>query len=275
MTSRRVVASTLLIVAVSVAAAGPLVAQGALAQLGLTEAAARNFVLDEIKSPALDRRSAIAIAGTRAFLKLPPSARGAAATGLFAWARAYVNSTAFKSAYDGYRKGRIPQSRQYELSVEQAVQKDIDEQLAGMAEFEKTAATMPPADRANILESVKKGRAMLTDPAFIQQRREELAAERARESGADTALAAEVEQLTPADPQKLFARRLREFLDLTADVNFKARTMSLTGGPDGIEFLDKTDRTRHWIWQEAAIVGPEATAAARAAAQAWLKDIGQ
>ena len=63
------------------------------------------------------------------------------------------------------------------------------------------------------------------------------------------------------------------FLDLTADVNFSARTLSLTGGPDGIEFLDRADRERHWIWQEAAIVGPEATAAARAAAATWLKEI--
>jgi hypothetical protein len=56
-------------------------------------------------------------------------------------------------------------------------------------------------------------------------------------------------------------------------VNFSARTISLTGGPDGIEFRDKADRQRSWMWQEAVIVGPEATAAARAAADAWLKEI--
>jgi hypothetical protein len=77
----------------------------------------------------------------------------------------------------------------------------------------------------------------------------------------------------PADPSRIFARRLREFLDATADVNFSARTLSLTGGPDGIEFLDKADRQRHWIWQLAVIVGPEATTAARTAAQAWLKEL--
>ena len=68
-------------------------------------------------------------------------------------------------------------------------------------------------------------------------------------------------------------RRLREFLDATAEVNFAARTISLTGGADGIEFIDKADRQRNWMWQEAVIVGPEATSAARAAAQAWLKEI--
>jgi hypothetical protein len=100
-----------------------------------------------------------------------------------------------------------------------------------------------------------------------------LEAERAQEIGSEARLAEEVEQQTPADPRKLFARRLREFLEITAEVNFSARTMSLTGGPDGIEFLDKADRERHWMWQAAAIVGSEATSAARAAAQAWLKEI--
>ena len=79
----------------------------------------------------------------------------------------------------------------------------------------------------------------------------------------------------PADPRKIFARRLREFLDATADVNFSARTITLVLEPngDGIEFVDKANRERHWIWQEAVIAGPEATAAARVAASAWLKEI--
>jgi hypothetical protein len=93
----------------------------------LTEATARTFVLDEIKGPAKDRRSAIAVAGTRAFLKLPPSARGAAAAGLFAWAKAYVRSPAFAASYASYRKGRTRTAKQYDLTVEEAVRKDLDE----------------------------------------------------------------------------------------------------------------------------------------------------
>ena len=65
----RATATALVAFAVTFAAVGDLVAQSVLMQLGLTEAAARNFLLDEIKSPASGRRSAIVIAGTRAFLK--------------------------------------------------------------------------------------------------------------------------------------------------------------------------------------------------------------
>jgi hypothetical protein len=157
--------------------------------------------------------------------------------------------------------------------VEEEVRSDLAEQLAGMEQLAQAAASMPPADKANIMASVEKARVMYTDPAFIRQQQGLVAAERAQESGEITQLAAEVEATTPADPRVIFARRLREFLNATVDVNFSARTLSLTGGPDGIEFLDKVDRQRHWMWQAAAIVGPEAASAARAAAEAWLKEL--
>jgi hypothetical protein len=153
------------------------------------------------------------------------------------------------------------------------VKQDIDEQLAGVEQMRQAAEQMPPKDRAAILESVKKTRAQLTDPNYIKLLESQVAAERSQAGGQDSQLASAVEETTPADPQKLFARRLREFLIATADVNFAARTISLTGGADGIEMVDKADRAKPWMWQEAAIVGREATVAARAAAEAWLKEI--
>ncbi len=260
--------------AVVVAGAG-LVAQSQLAQFGLTETAARTFVLDEIKGPAASRAAPIGVAGTRAFLKLPPAARGPAATALFAWAKSYVSSPAFTASYNTYRNGRLPTERQYALSVDAQVKKDIAEQLAGFEQMRLAAEKMPPKDRDMIMEQVKPALANLTNPAYADKLRAQLTAERAQESGLGPEMALEVEKTTPADPRILFARRLREFLTATADVNFSARTISLTGGPDGIEFIEKADRARPWMWQAAAIVGPEGTVAARAAAEAWLKEIGR
>jgi hypothetical protein len=263
------------VAAASASGMATLAAQTSLAPLGLTETAARTFLLNEIKAPSASRGSQIAIAGKRAFFKLPRAARAAAATGLFAWAKAYVGSPAFSASYTSYRNSRIPSPRQYPLTVEQAVRKQLDEQLAGFAQMEQSIASMPPADRAPIEEQIAKARASYADPATIKQMQTLLAAERAQESSRTAEIIAEVEETTPADPRKLFARRLREFLDATADVNFSARTITLVLEPngDGIEFLDKADRARHWMWQEAAIAGPEATAAARAAASAWLKEL--
>lgn len=250
-----------------------LIAQSQLAQLGLTETAARNFVLDEIRRPAQDRNAVTSDAGTRAFLKLPPAARGAAATALFAWAKSYVNSPAFANSYNAYRNGLVPTQRQYALSVEDQLKEDLDEQLAGFEQMRQAAEKMPPKDRALIMEQVEKARATFTNPVYIDTLRQQLTAERALESAQRSESAGDVERTTPANPRTLFARRLREFLEATADVNFSARTIRLTGGPDGIEFIDKADRARPWMWQAAAIVGSEATAAAREAAQAWLREI--
>jgi hypothetical protein len=251
-----------------------LVAQSGLAQLGLTETAARTFVLDDIKSPAASRGSGIAVAGTRAFLKLPAAARGPAATALFAWAKAYVGSPAFKTAYATHRRGVIgPDDRPSPPSVDDELQKLIEEAKAGIAQARAIAAALPPADAANMLKLVAEQEAKLASGETAKLLRPGLEAQHAERTTRDAANAKRDDEQYPADPSRIVARRLREFLTATADVNFSARTLSLTGGPDGIEFLDKADRQRHWIWQLAAIVGPEATSAARAAADAWLKEI--
>ena len=209
--------------AIALLMAGPLLAQGALAQLGLTETAARNFVLGEIKGPSDDRSAPIGVAGTRAFLKLPPAARGPAATALFAWAKSYVSSAGFTASYNTYRNGRLPTERQYALSVDAQAKKEIAEQLAGFEQMRLAADKMPPKDRDMLMEQVKQALANLTNPAYADKLRAQLAAERAQESGQGSEIAVEVEATTPADPRKLFARRLREFLNATADVNFSAR----------------------------------------------------
>ena len=264
---------TILTMGALLAVGAGLIAQSQLAQLGLTETAARSSVLNEIKGPAADRGAPIEVAGTRAFLKLPPAARGPAATALFAWAKLYVSSPGFTASYNTYRNGRLPTERQYALSVDAQAKKEIAEQLAGFEQMRLAAEKMPPKDRDMMMEQVKQALANLTNPAYADKLRAQLTAERAQERGQASESAVEVEATTPADPQKLFARRLREFLNATADVNFSARTISLTGGPDGIEFIDKADRAKPWMWQAAAIVGREATVAARAAAEVWLKEI--
>ncbi len=250
-----------------------LAAQTALAQLGVTEAAARAFVLDEVKSPSLNRTSAVALTGTRAFLKLPPSARGAAATGVLAWLKAYVSSPAFRATYDGYRRDRMPTPTPEAMTVDEAVKKDLDEMLAGIAQIRSSVPQLPAEQQKMVLDKLREQEAMAKSPEYLAQRRAHFETLRAADSGADADLARRTEEALPADAQVLIARRLREFLGETAEVNFSARTFSLNGDANGIVFRDAADRMRHWLWQQAVIVGPEATAAARAAAESWLREI--
>ncbi len=246
------------------AAAG---AQGALAELGLTETAARNLILDEIKSPSPDRQGAIAVAGIAALLKIPPARRGAAVTALFAWTRAYTRSTAFTAAYAQHRND-VGADVSNTPTIEEEVQVRIAATLSELESQKKEAAGLPPDMAKKMLAAIKQIEDNVRSPSTANAHRMAIDAERASQGQPDSELALKL----PANPEALFARRLREFLDATREVNFAARTMSLNGSSDGIVFLDRDDRKRNWMWQLAVIAGPEATAAARSAAAAWVKE---
>ncbi len=256
--------TTTLLLVILTAAAG---AQGALAELGFTETAARTFLLNEIKGPSLDRQSAIAAAGIAALLKIPPARRAAVVTALFAWARAYTRSTAFTAAYAQPRKDAgadVPNT----VTIEEEVQIRIVATLSELESQKKEAAGLPPDMAKKMLAAIKQIEDNARSPAMANAHRMAIEAERASQGQRDAELALKL----PANPEALFARRLREFLDATREVNFAARTMSLNGGADGIVFLDRDDRKRNWMWQIAVIAGPEATAAARTAAAGWVKE---
>jgi len=244
-----------------------------LAQLALTEAAARTFVFEEMRNPTTTRHAGVVSRGRAGFLKLPVAARGPAATALFAWAKTYVNTPAFKTAYDTHRKGLAGVAREYDLTVDEEVKKEIADQLASVEQTKQVAASVPPADRAGLLAAIKQTETQLRSPEFAAMLRQQKQEERDRDQAQVGALVKERDAKYPADIQKFFAIRLRDFLAATADVNFAAKTINLTGGTEGIEFLSADDRKRPWQWQEAVIVGREATLAARTAAEAWLKEI--
>lgn len=270
---RRAIVAVLSVVAAGVSL--PLSAQGVLAQLGLTEARAREFVFAEVKSPsAPTRRSAIAVAGHRAFYKLPRAARGPAATALFAWAKGYVTSAAFASAYAEYRRGVIGTT---EPSAAPSVDAQLEAQLAEMRtaveQVKQIAAALPPADRANLLAKIAEQEAQIASPQFVAQLSAGLAIETSERTNSETDRVRRDTERYPVDPTPIFARHLRAFLDATADADFAAPMINLSGGPDGIEFVEPADQDRSWMWQLAVIAGPEATAAARTAAQAWLQEI--
>ena len=246
----------------------PIVAQSVLAQLGLTEASARSLLFDEMKSQrGGHRRGAIEIAGHRAFYKLPPAARGPAAAALFAWAKAYVSSPAFKTAYAQFRKDAGP--------VDERPGPSADAQAAEMKANQdmvrQIAEKLPPAERDKLLAQMKEQEKQMAEMRARTQKVIEAA--EAEQKAQDKAQAKEFEATFPADPNQLVARRLRGFLSDTADADFTARIIRLTDGPDGMEFIAPAHRAKSVTWQLAVLAGPEATKAARAAAESWLKEV--
>ena len=80
------------------------------------------------------------------------------------------------------------------------------------------------------------------------------------------------QQNYPLDPAPLIAKRLHDFLAQTADVDFDAKLVS---GDGGRVFAKPEYEARSPQWKMAYRAGREATTAARSAASAWLKELGQ
>ena len=247
----------------------PIVAQSVLAQFGLTEASARSLLFEEMKSQrGGHRRGAIEVAGHRAFYKLPPAARGPAATALFDWAKAHVNSPAFKTAYAQYRKDAMPLADERPGPSAEA---QAAEQKANQEMVRQIVEKMPPAEREKFLAQMKEQEKQMAEMRARTQKVIEAA--EAEQKAQNKVQADEFAVTFPADPNQLVARRLRGFLSDTADADFTARIIRLTDGPDGMEFIAPAHRAKSVTWQLAVLAGPEATKAARAAAEAWLKEV--
>ncbi len=244
-----------------------------LTQLGLTETAARGLLMDGIPTGGGGQMLA---AGRAAYLKLPESARGPVTTALFAWAKEYVNSPAFETAYARARTAAMPQGSQYDRTIDEELKKQLDEKLAVLENSKAAAQSMPAADAQKFLASLKQTADQLRSPEMQQTLRAQLEAERGTRNTQDDQSVQQWQEKFPADRQALFARRLREFLDATTDVDFEARK-KVVKNPAGETvgfWLSEAHQKKPWQWLEALVVGKEATMAARAAAEAWLKEIG-
>jgi hypothetical protein len=261
-------------------AAAALAAQSVLTQLGLAETAARNHIIRVVKARGqYEYSDPMVVAGRAGFRKLPAGARHEVAKALFAWAKAYVNSPAFRTAYAGFRQDVVGTPTEYALSVEQEAQKRIDETVAGLEQMIQAAGTLPipPADRAKLEATAREQLAIARSADTRRQLQEGLTAERRQRAASETANVKRTDEEVPADPNVLFARCLRQFLADTADVDYAAGITNIT--PYDTEptwdFNNPAYRKKPFLWMEAVLVGKDTVTAARAVAQAWLNEIGQ
>jgi hypothetical protein len=74
------------------------------------------------------------------------------------------------------------------------------------------------------------------------------------------------EKKMPSDPEELIKKRLHEFLDVSATVNFDAKVA-------GYSFADPIYESKSPQWKACYRAGREVIAAAREEAQIWLKEL--
>lgn len=111
---------------------------------------------------------------------------------------------------------------------------------------------------------------------MIPARRSEIEEQRAKDKTEYAESMKHWEQLYPPDSTASIARTLHEFLDATPDVDFAAEQRRVEGeGGSSMVFVTQAYRDKPWQWRFSYERGPGAIAAARTAAQAWLKELGR
>ena len=251
-------------------ATATLVAQTVLTRVGLSEADARQMfgeALVGVASPG---------AAAKPFLALSPSARAAVVTDAVGWARIYVNSAAFKKAWAEKRDQNKPDAPALTGSAADDLKKQNADQQKQIDDLRKTIAQLPADQQKQMQAVVDQMVAQMNeaakDPKYQALMQQGAEANRAGKQKQYQDALAEWQRDYPADPNVAVARRLREFLTMSADVNFDAKLVTRSGVKT---FADPALEGKPDAWKICFRAGREATTAARAAAQAWLKEMGQ
>ena len=254
--------------AVAASVAAMPVATDVLSELGITAEAAKDaaasIVSGGIFNPGLP---------TAAFKLLPPAARGEAATAGVAWLKAYTTTPEFAQRYLKVRDAHKPDAPVFEGTPEDELKRQSDEQKLAAEESKRAIASLPPDQRKALEDALKKTTEMIVamdTPEQKQLRLEAIKAMRSERTQQYQQELANWQREYPDDPKPIIARRLREFLALSADVDFAAELRS-DGGR--MLFVNPAYQAKSAQWKMCFRAGKEATTAARAAVQAWLQEL--
>ena len=239
-----------------------------LAQLGIplqaAKEAAGTVISNGVSNPGLP---------SKLFKTLSAAARAEAATAGVAWLKIYTASAEFKQHYLQIRETHKPEAPQFEGTPEEELKKDADQQKAEAEESKKAIASLPAEQRKALEETLKQSAAMLAKmdtPEMRKVRLDGIRMARAERTKQYEQELANWKREYPDNPAGAIAKRLREFLAMSADVDFAATLKSQDGR---MLFENPAYEAKSAQWKMCYRAGREATAAARAAVSAWLKEI--
>lgn len=247
-------------------------ARQALPQVGVTEDAARQELLRGLDSGHVNYSGA-----AKAFKAVDGAARAQLAAGVIAWARAYTGSSAFEQAYAAHRQQLMPVAPVFEGTPEEELAKRLAQQEKefeeNMANTRKAMAQLSAEQRQMMEEGLKAGIEALKQmksPEMQKLQLDGIRMQREAESADHTRKLGEWKTKYPESARGMIATRLQEFLALTADVNFDAALESRDGK---MRFVDPQYERKDGRWKLCYRAGRETVAAARAAAESWLKSL--
>jgi flagellar biosynthesis GTPase FlhF len=243
-------------------------AQNALAGLGVNEPQAKQDIVYALTNGRVDVYPA-----RKALKAATPVVRVALVKAAMTWAKAYTESAAFKADYDRQRAEAAP-TAPAKRSVDAELAKQKAEQLKSIADMRQNIAKMPANMRPEMEAMAKQLEAQAartnSDPQMASMMRQGLEMQIADEQARYRESVARHDQRFPADPKQLIAARLREFLETSKNVDFKATLVTADGRQrfQNPEYEEKSSE-----WKLCYRAGQEAVGVAREFAQGWLRSI--
>lgn len=261
-----------LVAAVGMAAA--ISAADILSQLGVTPAAAKEALMSEVGSGWINYGLV-----APAFRSAPAALRVQLVEGTIGWAKTYTASPEFAAAYAKMRDNRKPQPPRFEGTPEeeqarQRAQQEKD-QAKGAEEMKQALASMAPEQRKQMEEAMAQAAAMMKQmdtPEMRKMMLDGIRMQREEQTRSYTTALAKWQDEYPENPAPVMARRIKTFLDRTADVDFDAKLEQKYGK---MRFVNEAYETKPSEWKLVYRAGKEPAMAARAALQAWMKELGR
>ena len=205
---------------------------------------------------------------------MPAGTRAEVATAGVAWLKTFTASPDFQKQYAQIRETHKPGPPAFAGTPEDEIKKADDDQARQAEESKKAVAALPADQRTRIEEALKAAQAMIVQqntPEMRKIRLDGIKAERAERTKQYEQELATWKRNYPESAAPVIAKRLREFLAASADVDFNAKLVSRDGR---MLFENAAYEQKPSQWKMCYRAGKEATGAARAAAQAWLKELG-
>jgi hypothetical protein len=237
-----------------------------LKQLGIRDQEAKEYVFSNFQNGSLQ------FPYSQAVKKLAVGQRAEAVNEIGTFIRKYTESSEFISQYNEARNASKPQEPE---SLDEYVKKRIEELKTDIAnseeEMKKASGDMKKLYEATIKMQKDQLKVLQNpkDPMFAMYAGKDKEMEEQEWRDYKQALK-EYEVYFPSNPKDLIKIRLKEFLDMTATIDFDAKLVSKYGK---MRFQDPQLEAKSSEWKMCFRSGKETIAAARAFAQQWLKEL--
>lgn len=260
------------VVCIAIVAAGTvtLVAQSTLANFGINTREVQPRIVSSLVNGSVP-----VYPNRKTFLSAAPALRAAFVKETLTWVKAYTESQAFLDDYKKKREAAKPTASASKRTPDEQFAKYIADQRKAVEEMKKNVAKMTPDMQKQMAETVKQMEAnvdrMSKDPQMAAMMKQGFAHQAVGEQQDYQRLLADHDKRYPADPKVLIAARLRQFLDVSKDLDFNAKLVPAGGGQ--MRFADPRYESKPDQWKLCYRAGKDATEAARAFATDWLRQL--